>query len=107
MVLVKLSVKIKQAGHKDRKIMKETENIKQLLENDQQVHKALNEHVKQILGNRRSDGSVNSRESVTVEFKEQYSNGIASYARTMAAFANKKGGYIIFGVAILPEKLWD
>lgn len=105
MVLVKLSVKIKQAGHKDRKIMKETENIKQLLENDQQVHKALNEHVKQILGNRRSDGSVNSRESVTVEFKEQYSNGIASYARTMAAFANKKGGYIIFGVADSPRKI--
>ena len=42
-----------------------------------------------------------SRESTTLEFKESF--GWASmhkYAKTMAAFANTQGGYIIFGVKI-------
>jgi len=51
-------------------------------------------------------GCVNSRESSTLEFKQSFSWGSASeYARTCAAFANTKGGYIVFGIKNNPHKL--
>lgn len=37
-------------------------------------------------------------EGETVEFKESYNVHFAKYCNTIAAFANTKGGYIIFGV---------
>jgi len=47
-----------------------------------------------------------NRESSTVEFKEAYHhNNMAQYFRTIAAFANRSGGYIIFGVKDSPRKL--
>lgn len=47
---------------------------------------------------------VISRESTHTEFKESYSHsGMASYFKTMAAFANNSGGYIIFGVSDNPR----
>lgn len=49
---------------------------------------------------------VISRESGWLEFKEKFNFGsMAKYARTMAAFANAKGGYIVFGVKNDPRKM--
>ena len=51
-------------------------------------------------------GCVNSRESSTLEFKESFGWASApEYARTCAAFANTKGGYIAFGIKNKPHKL--
>lgn len=45
-----------------------------------------------------------SRESSTLEFKESFNvQTLWKYAKTMAAFANKDGGYIIFGVKDKPR----
>ena len=47
-----------------------------------------------------------NREGSTIEFKESYSHaGMAQYFKTVAAFANNVGGYIIFGVANSPRRL--
>lgn len=49
---------------------------------------------------------LNSRETSTVEFKESFNLiSIFKYAKTMAAFANTEGGYIIFGIKDRPHKL--
>jgi len=54
----------------------------------------------------RSPDCVNSRESSSLEFKESFSWGnVADYTRTCAAFANAKGGYIVFGIKNRPHKL--
>lgn len=45
-----------------------------------------------------------SRESCTLEFKENFNkSSLAKYAKTMAAFANRDGGYMIFGVKNNPR----
>ena len=45
-----------------------------------------------------------SRESCSLEFKENFNkNSLAKYAKTMAAFANRDGGYIIYGVKNNPR----
>lgn len=47
-----------------------------------------------------------NREGSTIEFKESYNHrGMAQYFKTMAAFANNTGGYIIFGVGDKPRRL--
>lgn len=47
-----------------------------------------------------------NRESSSIEFKESYSHaGMAQYFKTMAAFSNNTGGYIIFGVGDKPRRL--
>ena len=47
-----------------------------------------------------------SRESSWLEFKQAFNwNNNAKYAKTMAAFANNRGGYIVFGVGNKPRKL--
>ena len=47
-----------------------------------------------------------SRESERVEFKESFNWGSKdAYARSMAAFANKKGGCLVFGVKNHPRDL--
>lgn len=52
------------------------------------------------------DYHVHTRESSTKEFKESFTWGsIGLYARTMAAFANARGGYIIFGITDNPRVL--
>jgi hypothetical protein len=49
---------------------------------------------------------VNSRESSWLEFKESFNwGGAAEYTRTCAAFANVKGGYIVFGIKNKPHRL--
>ena len=47
-----------------------------------------------------------SRESSTLEFKESFNwNSKDRYAKSMASFANNRGGYIIFGVTDNPKVL--
>ena len=47
-----------------------------------------------------------NREGTTIEFKESYNHaGMAQYFKTIAAFANNSGGYIIFGVGDKPRRL--
>ncbi len=47
-----------------------------------------------------------NREGTTIEFKESYSHGsMAQYFKTMAAFSNNIGGYILFGVGDKPRRL--
>jgi hypothetical protein len=48
-----------------------------------------------------------SRESSTIEFKSNFHLGreLNRYGRTMAAFANANGGYLIYGVADKPRTL--
>ena len=59
-----------------------------------------------ILSRRDSDEKLRSRESNTVEFKKAFNMGSsAAYAKTMAAFANNSGGYIIFGIADSPRSI--
>jgi hypothetical protein len=49
---------------------------------------------------------LQNREGSELEFKESFNLGSkAKYARTMAAFANNKGGYLVFGVAPTPHRL--
>ena len=47
------------------------------------------------------------RESANLEFKENFHKGkeLDRYGKTMAAFANNEGGYIVFGVADKPRTL--
>lgn len=62
--------------------------------------------VLRILSLRSSSGKLKSRESNTVEFKRTFSMGsAAAYAKTMAAFANNSGGYIIFGIEDSPRRI--
>lgn len=47
---------------------------------------------------------VKTRESFNKEFKENFGlSNLFEYARTMAAFANARGGYLIFGVTDSPR----
>ncbi|MCQ2605533.1 MAG: ATP-binding protein [Bacteroidales bacterium] len=53
----------------------------------------------------RSDATLFHRESQTLEFKESYNHaGLAEYFRDFAAFANNKGGYLIFGIKDRPKR---
>ena len=64
------------------------------------------EYVRKILSNNSVDGTLKSRESNTVEFKEAFNkNSTAKYGKTMAAYSNNRGGYIIFGVKDKPRKI--
>ena len=54
----------------------------------------------------KDDGSLYHRESHLLEFKENFQFKLMSkYLKTIAAFANNKGGVIIFGVTDSPRKL--
>ena len=49
---------------------------------------------------------VISRESSSLEFKESFGwLSLAKYMKTSAAYANSKGGYIVFGIANKPHRL--
>lgn len=62
------------------------------------------EFVRNILSNLSISGTLKSRESNTVEFKESFNkNSTAKYAKTMASYSNNRGGYIIFGVKDNPR----
>lgn len=64
------------------------------------------EYVRKVLSSRNPNGTLKSRESNTVEFKESFNKAnTAKYAKTMAAYANNRGGYIIFGVKDTPRSI--
>ena len=47
-----------------------------------------------------------ARESSSLEFKEAFNWGSKDkYAKTMVAYANNKGGYIVYGVTNQPRRL--
>lgn len=51
-------------------------------------------------------GNLHHREGQELEFKEQFNlAGLADYFRDFSAFANNKGGYLIFGVTDTPREL--
>lgn len=53
-----------------------------------------------------ANGFLYHREGQELEFKEQFNlAGLADYIKDFAAFANNKGGYLIFGVTDKPRKL--
>ncbi len=60
--------------------------------------------IEQILETR-PDGTLYHRESQTLEYKESFNfAGLAEYFRDFAAFANNKGGYLIFGIKDKPRR---
>lgn len=64
------------------------------------------EYVRTILSAVNASGLLKSRESNTVEFKESFNkNSTPKYAKTMAAYANNRGGYIVFGVKDSPREV--
>lgn len=65
----------------------------------------LNENVISELLKLKDDGNLYHRESQHLEFKESFNlAGLADYYRDFAAFANNKGGYLIFGVKDKPKR---
>ena len=55
---------------------------------------------------RRRPDEIRSRESGWLEFKESFNWGSKDeYAKSMAAFANNKGGFLVFGITNQPRKL--
>lgn len=64
------------------------------------------EYVRKVLSSRNLNGTLRSRESNTVEFKESFNKGnTPKYAKIMAAYSNNRGGYIIFGVKDNPRSI--
>lgn len=64
------------------------------------------EAVRSIISAVDSQGHLASRESTTVEFKASFNMlSKAKYAKTMAAFANNRGGYILFGIEDRPRRV--
>jgi len=56
--------------------------------------------------NTRRASIVTSRESSTLEFKESFSTDVLNRCmKTIAGFANKEGGYIVFGIMDSPHEL--
>ena len=53
----------------------------------------------------KADGRLFHGEGQELEFKEQFNlAGLAEYFRDFAAFANNRGGYLIFGVTDIPRR---
>ena len=52
-----------------------------------------------------NDGTQVHNESMTLEFKESFNfAGLSDYYRDFAAFANNKGGYLLYGVKDKPKR---
>lgn len=65
----------------------------------------LNKEVIENLLRVKPDGNLYHRESQNLEFKESFNlAGLADYYRDFSAFANNKGGYLIFGVKDRPRR---
>ena len=65
----------------------------------------LNDEIIQEFLKLKTDGNLFHRESQYLEFKQSFNfAGLADYYRDFAAFANNKGGYLIFGVKDRPRR---
>jgi hypothetical protein len=65
----------------------------------------LNENTISEILKLKDDGNLYHRESQYLEFKESFNlAGLADYYRDFSAFANNKGGYLIFGVKDKPKR---
>lgn len=64
------------------------------------------DRVKEVLANSNDDGKVKSRESTSLEFKENFGfKSLAKYLKTICAFSNTQGGILVFGVTDSPRTL--
>lgn len=64
------------------------------------------QEIRKILSKVNSSGQLSCRESNTVEFKQSINmRNFSTYARTMASFANNRGGYIVFGIKDNPREI--
>lgn len=64
------------------------------------------DYVLGILRKTNSAGHITSRERNDLEYKESFGQkSWANYAKTMAAFANNRGGYILFGIKDNPRQV--
>lgn len=62
--------------------------------------------VTKIVSQRDAQGRVKCRERNDLEYKESFGlSSWAKYAKTMASFANNKGGYILFGIRDNPREI--
>lgn len=60
-------------------------------------------HIQEVLRTK-ADDRLFHREGQELEFKEQFNlGGLAEYFRDFAAFANNRGGYLVFGVTDKPR----
>lgn len=63
-------------------------------------------YIRNILKKKDKKGNIIARESSEIEFKESFNFlNMTDYLRIMASFANKSGGYIIFGIKDSPRKI--
>jgi len=70
------------------------------------MKKSHENYLKEVLQATDERGYLKHRESTTIEFKENFNfKNMPRYSKTMAAFTNNKGGYIIFGIKARPRKL--
>ena len=54
----------------------------------------------------RNPNLIGTNEGVTIEYKESFGwKSLSDYLKAMASFANRDGGYIIFGVKDKPHEL--
>jgi hypothetical protein len=71
------------------------------------AHRDLDRELKQLLRIRKGTTDIlHNRENSRIEFKTSFSLGsLGLYARTMIAFANSRGGFLVFGVEASPHRL--
>jgi len=63
-------------------------------------------YVLSILKKKDKKGNIIARESGKVEFKENFNFlNMTDYSKIIASFANKSGGYIIFGIKDIPREI--
>ena len=66
----------------------------------------IREYVKTKILTLDSRGYVKSRESTKLDFKESFNwQNNAEYIKTMTAFANNQGGFLVFGVKDSPREV--
>ena len=62
------------------------------------------ENITELFTLNKEKNKLIKRESVSLEYKESFNFGsMAMYFRTIASFANRNGGYIIFGIMYIHE----
>ena len=63
------------------------------------------ENISELFILNKEKNKMQKRESVSLEYKESFNYGsMAMYFRTIASFANRNGGYIIFGIKDKPRE---